>query len=179
MMPLSVQNDINLETTDKSLFKRLQYAKEILVQMMSVQSMPPTLALTNQAKPDMMGQTNEDVAPLAHCRQNYASQQKPLAGPSNLLGQGLVAINPRQSVEQPSRHTKSASKNAMMMSPYTSKTGAKGKDQARTYRMQTLTASKTQTTTTNLLNSNAKQSSKKQFELPLLSNRSNSKPSLV
>ena len=36
MMPLSVQNEINLEVADKSLFKRLQYAKEILVQMMSV-----------------------------------------------------------------------------------------------------------------------------------------------
>ena len=55
-MPLSVQNDLNLETTDKSLFKRLQYAKEILVQMMSVQSMPPTLALTSQAQPDMLEQ---------------------------------------------------------------------------------------------------------------------------
>ena len=30
-MPLSAQNDLNLEVTDKSLFKRLQYAKEILV----------------------------------------------------------------------------------------------------------------------------------------------------
>ena len=51
-MPLSAQNDVNLEVSDKSLYKRLQYAKEILVQMMSVQSMPPTLALnatsTNQ-----------------------------------------------------------------------------------------------------------------------------------
>lgn len=46
-MPLSVQNDINLEKTDKSLFKRLQYAKEILVQMMSAASMPATLALNN------------------------------------------------------------------------------------------------------------------------------------
>ena len=48
-MPLSAQNDVNLEVSDKSLYKRLQYAKEILVQMMSVQSMPATLALTNQA----------------------------------------------------------------------------------------------------------------------------------
>ena len=56
MMPLSVQNEINLEVADKSLFKRLQYAKEILVQMMSVQSMPATLALTSQAK----SLTNED-----------------------------------------------------------------------------------------------------------------------
>ena len=47
-MPLSVQNDTNLEVTDKSLFKRLQYAKEILVQMMSIASMPATLALNNQ-----------------------------------------------------------------------------------------------------------------------------------
>jgi len=46
-MALSAQHDMNLEQTDKSLFKRLQYAKEILVQMMSVNSMPPTLALAN------------------------------------------------------------------------------------------------------------------------------------
>lgn len=45
-MPLSAQND-NLELTDKSLFKRLQYAKEILVQMMSAQSIPPSLCLNN------------------------------------------------------------------------------------------------------------------------------------
>jgi len=51
-MPLSVQNDANLEATDKSLFKRLQYAKEILVQMMSAQSMPPSLALNNQTRND-------------------------------------------------------------------------------------------------------------------------------
>ena len=30
------------------MYKRLQYAKEILVQMMSVQSMPPALALNNE-----------------------------------------------------------------------------------------------------------------------------------
>ena len=66
-----------------------------------------------------------------------------------------------------------------MMSPYNSKSVQKTKDQARTYRMHTMTASKTQTST-NLLNSNAKkQSSKGKFELPLLSNRSNSKPNLV
>ena len=35
--------DENLEYMDKSLFKRLQYAKEILVQMMSAASMPPEL----------------------------------------------------------------------------------------------------------------------------------------
>ena len=42
--------------------------------------------------------------------------------------------NTRSSVEQPSRHTKSASKGTMMMSPYTGKNGVKGA-QARTYRM--------------------------------------------
>ena len=47
-MPLSAQNDVNMEVSDKSLYKRLQYAKEILVQMMSVQSMPPALALNNE-----------------------------------------------------------------------------------------------------------------------------------
>jgi len=65
----------------------------------------------------------------------------------------------------------------MMMSPYNSKTGLKAKDQARSYRMQTMTASKPQTT--NLLNSNVKQQqSKNKFELPMLSNRSNSKQAL-
>ena len=48
--------DENLRLTDKSLYKRLQYAKEILVQMMSVQSMPPALALTNH----QVVQTEED-----------------------------------------------------------------------------------------------------------------------
>lgn len=41
-VPLSTSNE-NLEIMDKSLFKRLQYAKEILVQMMSAASMPPEL----------------------------------------------------------------------------------------------------------------------------------------
>lgn len=69
-----------------------------------------------------------------------------------------------------------------MMSPYNNcKSVQKTKDhqQARTYRMQTMTASKVQTST-NLLSSNAKkQTSKGKFELPLLSNRSSSKPNLV
>jgi len=65
----------------------------------------------------------------------------------------------------------------MMMSPYGSKTAQKSKGDARTYRMQTLTASKMQST--NLLNSNAKQTQKNRFELPLLSNRSSSKPTLA
>ena len=60
-MPLSAQNDLNLEVTDKSLYKRLQYAKEILVQMMSVQSMPPTLSLTNQANTEENRQEAEPV----------------------------------------------------------------------------------------------------------------------
>lgn len=58
-MPLSAQNDLNLEVTDKSLYKRLQYAKEILVQMMSVQSMPPTLSLTNQANGATITEENQ------------------------------------------------------------------------------------------------------------------------
>lgn len=64
-----------------------------------------------------------------------------------------------------------------MMSPYNSKTGAKNKD-TRTYRMQTMTACKAGAAGTNLLCSNTKQSSKNKFELPLLNNRSNSKPAL-
>ena len=65
----------------------------------------------------------------------------------------------------------------LMMSPYGSKTNQRGKDQNRNQRMQTMTAQKMQST--NLLSSNNKQSSKSKFELPLLSNRSNSKPTLV
>ncbi len=41
-IPLST-SDENLELSDRSLFKRLQYAKEILVQMMSAASMPAEL----------------------------------------------------------------------------------------------------------------------------------------
>ena len=47
--PLSAQNE-NLERTNKSLYKRLQYAKEILVQMMSASSIPPSLALPTPAE---------------------------------------------------------------------------------------------------------------------------------
>ena len=161
-MPLSAQHDNNLELTDKSLYKRLQYAKEILVQMMSVASMPPTLALNNQAAA-MEG--DKDGAVAADEFNNYQSQQK------------MTAYNQHQSA----RHTKSASKGAMMMSPYNSKTTLKAKEQARSYRMQTMTAHKAQTST-NLLNSNIKQQqqaqnqqSKNKFELPMLSNRSNSR----
>lgn len=78
--------------------------------------------------------------------------------------------------QQAVRLTKSASKGGMM-SPYNSRS-AKTKDATRSYRMQNMTASKTHGTT-NLLNSNAKQSAKNKFELPLLSNRSNSKPNLM
>ena len=65
-------------------------------------------------------------------------------------------------------------------------TTLKAKDQARSYRMQTMTAHKGQTST-NLLNSNIKQQqnqaqqnqqSKSKFELPMLSNRSNSRQAL-
>ena len=66
----------------------------------------------------------------------------------------------------------------MVMSPYNSKTTQKVKD-VRNYRMQTLTASKVQTST-NLLSSNAKQANKNnRLELPLLSTRSASKNNLV
>lgn len=82
----------------------------------------------------------------------------------------------RQSIVNQAR---SASKGNKVMSPYNSKSVQKTKEHARTYRMQTMTASKVHTST-NLLNSNAKkQSAKGKFELPLLSNRSNSKPTIV
>ena len=146
--------------------------------MMSVQSMPPTLQLTNQNEVNNEAEANlYDTAqqqPIAGAN-NYAST-KPGPTLTNMIATGAVN-NPRSSVEQPSRHTKSASKNAMMMSPYTGKSGQKN-GQARTYRMQTMTASKLHSTT-NLLNSNAMQTNKNRFELPLLSNRSASKPSLV
>ena len=72
------------------------------------------------------------------------------------------------------------------MSPYNSKSTQKLKDSStRLQRMNTLTASKIPQST-NLLNSNIKQghqtrnpSATGKFELPLLSNRSNSKPTLV
>lgn len=69
---------------------------------------------------------------------------------------------------------------AKVMSPQYSKSVQKTKEHARSYRMQTMTASKVHQST-NLLSSNAKkqQQSKGKFELPLLSNRSNSKPSLI
>ena len=131
--------------------------------------MPPTLALNNQAS-NAAGKDFEEAA-LAGTEEfnNYQSQQK------------MVAYNQQQSA----RHTKSASKGAMMMSPYNSKTTLKAKDQARSYRMQTMTAHKGQTST-NLLNSNIKQQqnqvqnqqSKSKFELPMLSNRSNSRQAL-
>ena len=85
--------------------------------------------------------------------------------------------------QQSARHTKSASKGNMMMSPYTNKTG---KQQASSkepqvrggYRMQTMTAQKA-STGNNLLCSSVKPSSSKgKFELPMLSNRSNSKQTL-
>ena len=86
----------------------------------------------------------------------------------------------RNSVEMPSsRHTKSAQKGGPMMSPYGSKTSQKAKDAARSYRMQTLTASKLKST--NLLGSSAKNASKgtNKLELPYLSNRSSSKPTMM
>ena len=142
--------------------------------MMSVQSMPPTLQLTNQASNENELEANlyETGQPASN---NYAST-KPGSTLTNMIASGAIN-HPRSSVEQPSRHTKSASKGGMMMSPYTGKSGQKNR-QAHTYRMQTMTASKLHSTT-NLLNSNAMQANKNRFELPLLSNRSASKPSLV
>ena len=103
-MPLSVQNYVNLEKTDKSLFKRLQYAKEILVQMMSAASMPATLALNNDVA------KNEDLDLQAEDQNNYQT----------LKASGSIA-NARQSIDQQtvSRHTRSASKGGVIMSPTT------------------------------------------------------------
>ena len=64
------------------------------------------------------------------------------------------------------------------MSPYNAK-GLKARESARTYRMHTMTTVKAQATSTNLLNSNVKQQNKNKFELPMLSNRSSSKPNYV
>lgn len=55
-LPLSTPMD-NLEQIDKSLFKRLQYAKEILVQMMSVSSMPESLQLMSLPSAAAAGDT--------------------------------------------------------------------------------------------------------------------------
>jgi len=166
-MPLSAQHDMNLEQTDKSLFKRLQYAKEILVQMMSVASMPASLALTNlTARPEEQVETDVDCA-VANTA-TYQSSQK--------------MVPAMQQHQSSARHTKSASKCHMMMSPYTSKTkqmaNSKEPQATRSYRMQTMTAQKA-STGNNLLCSGVKQSSSKgRFELPMLSNRSNSKQTL-
>ena len=156
-MPLSAQNDTNLEQTDKSLFKRLQYAKEILVQMMSVKSMPESLTLTNQAA---VAKVTEGAEAPAE-EQNFASQQTGVgaATAANAPSYGLTGP-PQTSVEPLNSRTKSATKNCMIMSPYNSKTTQKAKDAARSHRMHTLTASKTPTSTTNLLNSNAKKATK-------------------
>lgn len=62
------------------------------------------------------------------------------------------------------------------MSPHGSKTSQKAKEASRTYRIQTLTASKLQST--NLLGSSAKNKGNK-FELPFLSSRSNSKTTMM
>ena len=67
---------------DKSLFKRLQYAKEILVQMMSVQSMPPSLTLSNQNKAE---EANDELNNVDE-QQNYASQ-KPGSTLTNMIAQ--------------------------------------------------------------------------------------------
>lgn len=141
--------------------------------------MPPTLQLANQsdvnnieAEATLYETAQQQPMPAQN---NYAST-KPGPTLTNMIATGAIN-NVRTSVEQPSRHTKSASKGGMMMSPYTGKSGQKN-GQARTYRMQTMTASKLHSTT-NLLNSNAMQATKNRFELPLLSNRSASKPSLV
>ena len=80
-MPLSAQNDINLEVSDKSLYKRLQYAKEILVQMMSVQSMPPTLALNGPVEEEAI-KPEEMVAEA----QNFGGTQKLSNTLTNMLG---------------------------------------------------------------------------------------------
>lgn len=162
-MPLNAQNDVNLEVSDKSLYKRLQYAKEILVQMMSVQSMPPTLALTSHAAANLEDPVeNLQIQPVA---------QKLNCALTNLLT--APETRPRMATANQPR---SASKGIKVMSPYNSKSTQKTKEHARTYRMQTMTASKV-VTSTNLLNSNAKKySNKVKFELPLLSSRSNSKP---
>lgn len=160
-MPLNAQNDTNLEVSDKSLYKRLQYAKEILVQMMSVQSMPSTLALTNQTAANL-----ED--PVENL------QTQPSQKLNGALTNLLTGPEPQSRLSTANK-ARSASKGNKIMSPYNSKSTHKTKEHARTYRMQTMTANKLHTTT-NLLNSNAKKySNKGKLELPLLSNRSNSK----
>lgn len=142
---------------------------------MSVQSMPACLAL-NSVEND--GQTGEPLSDEAQA--HYMTQQRQTTL-TNAIANGVVGQGLRNSSDQqPARHTKSAQKGAMlMMSPYGSKSTQRGgKDQPRNQRMQTMTAQKMQST--NLLSSNMKQSStKNKFELPLLSNRSSSKPSLV
>ena len=55
-VPLSTPDE-NLQLADKSLFKRLQYAKEILVQMMSAASMPAELQINKMDSDQAQAQT--------------------------------------------------------------------------------------------------------------------------
>ena len=48
-VPLNCANQ-NFEITDKSLFKRLQYAKEVLVQMMTGSPLPASLGMCDEPK---------------------------------------------------------------------------------------------------------------------------------
>lgn len=138
--------------------------------MMSVQSMPSTLALTNQA-------VENPEEPVQEVKQPTPKLSSAL---TNLLttNQTQDGTASRQQMPQARSESKGVVK---VMSPQYSKSVQKTKEHARNYRMQTMTASKVHQST-NLLSSNAKkqqQSSKGKFELPLLSNRSNSKLSLV
>ena len=61
-VPLNCPNK-DFEITDKSLFKRLQYAKEVLVQMMTGQPLSPTLALYDQSQPKRASSNAEVKSP--------------------------------------------------------------------------------------------------------------------
>ena len=125
---------------------------------MSVKSMPESLTLTNQAAVAKVTEGAE--APTED--QNFASQQTGVgaATAASAPSYGLTGLPPT-SVEPLNSRTKSATKNCMIMSPYNSKPSQKkAKDAACSHLMHTLTASKTPTSTTNLLNSNAKKGTK-------------------
>ena len=96
--------------------------------------MPATLALTNDKSIDNeLAQANDADEKIDG--QDFKSQRPAQSIAANATVQ-------RSSIENASRVTKSAQKGTNMMSPYGSKTSQKAKDAARSYRMQTMTASK-------------------------------------
>lgn len=149
----------------------------------------------------MFGNTNYGIMGTGTNQHQFMKQKSADAVEAPLA---TAKVQPQQQYNG-GRHTKSACKGTMVMSPYNIKSGASsasiaaiknataaGKDHPsntaqRSSRVLTMTASKAQQNGTNLINAAANGKSaaasagvKNKFELPFLSTRSNSnKPSLV